>query len=333
MYFNGFFAEGPDGNLVVDPIEADDATLATLRDRGVAAILITNRDHERAAATVRVATGAQVIASALEAPLLGITVDRTVEPGQALFGWTVIGLIGCKTPGEIALYDRARSAAIVGDAIWGIPAGALTLMPDEKLADPVQAALSLRALRARQVDHLLLGDGACIFNKAHAAIGAMLDARDGVAVNRVNLKEAHYLKSSRREPRPFGGVTAEIGRLIGARTMGYSAVRLGKGEHYCPYHWHTAEEEFFVVMAGTPTLRTPRGTFALRAGDVIAFPAKATGAHRIWNDEATEALVLMVAKLDTADVCFYPDSRKLVVEASDTLVRDNPELDYFDGEM
>ncbi len=331
MDFNGFFAEAADGNLVVDPIEPDDATLADLRHRGVAAVLVTNRDHERATATISAATGADILASALDAPLLSVSVDRIVELGDVVFGWTVLGLDGFKTAGEIALYDAARKTAIVGDAIVGAPMGALTLMPDEKLVDPARAILSARVLRARRIEHLLVGDGACLFGNARDAIGAMLDARDGVAVNRVNLDEARYTVSD-GDPTPFGGTTAEIGQLIGARSMGYAAVRLRPGEHYCPYHWHTAEEEFFVVMAGAPTLRTPRGTFALRTGDVIAFPADPNGAHRIWNDDATDALVLMVAKLDPADVCFYPDSRKVLVESSDTLVRDNPQLDYFDGE-
>jgi uncharacterized cupin superfamily protein/glyoxylase-like metal-dependent hydrolase (beta-lactamase superfamily II) len=328
--FNSFFAEHAEGNLVVDPLEPDEETLAELRARGVAAVLVTNRDHERASAAVAQATGAPVIASALDAPLLARPADRTVEPGEFLFGWRVVGFDGLKTPGEIALVDRKRNAAIVGDALWGKPAGALTIMP--KVADVDRAALSLRALRAAHVDHLLVGDGACLFGNAFDAIGAALDARDGILVNRVNLDELRYARFP-GDPPPFGGSEmAEIGWLLGARKMSYAAGRMKRGDHYCPYHWHTAEEELFVVMTGRPTLRTPRGTFALRPGDVVAFPANAGGAHRIWNDADEDAEVLMIASADPGDVCFYPDSQKCVVEATGTLVRDRPQLDYFDGE-
>ena len=41
----------------------------------------------------------------------------------------------------------------------------------------------------------------------------------------------------------------------------------------------------------------------------------------------------MVANTDHGDVCYYPDSRKLLVEKTDTLVRTEPELDYFDAEL
>jgi uncharacterized cupin superfamily protein/glyoxylase-like metal-dependent hydrolase (beta-lactamase superfamily II) len=329
--FNGFFVEGADGNLVIDPVEPDEATLAALRERGVAAVVVTNRDHERATAAVVAATGAQVIASELDAPLLVQRVDRTVNPGDVVHGWTVIGLDGFKTAGEIALYDRARNTAIVGDALWGTPAGALTLMPDAKLADPVLATLSARKLRALRLDHLLVGDGACVFGNAHAAIGAMIDARPGVLANRVNLHELDYVPYV--APTPFGSLDAEVGLLIGAEKLGYLALKLAPGQAVCPYHWHTAEEELFVVIAGTPALRTPKGTFALRAGDVIAFPTGPGGAHRLQNDSAEEAHVLLIANNEEAsDSCFYPDSRKHVVGGTRVLARDEPALDYFDGE-
>ncbi|HTJ24595.1 MAG TPA: cupin domain-containing protein [Candidatus Limnocylindria bacterium] len=330
--FNGFFAQSEEGNLVVDPVEPDETTLAALVERGVADVLVTNRDHERATAVIVAATGARVVASALDASTLAHTVDRIVQPGDVVHGWTVIGLEGFKTAGEIALYDGSRAAAIVGDALWGSPAGALTLMPDAKLADPHRAALSARVFRALPIDHLLVGDGASVFGNAHAVIGAMLDAREGVAVERVNVDELRF-RTFDGDPAPFTAAVAEVGRLLGAEKLGYAVGRLRRGEHYCPYHWHTAQEELFVVMGGTPTLRTPRGTFGLRPGDVVAFRAEAGGAHRLWNDSEADAVVLMVANTDPADVCFYPDSRKFVVEATDTLVDDHPQRGYYDREV
>jgi hypothetical protein len=40
----------------------------------------------------------------------------------------------------------------------------------------------------------------------------------------------------------------------------------------------------------------------------------------------------MIANVDPSDVCYYPDSHKLLVERSDIMVRDNPVLDYWEGE-
>jgi uncharacterized cupin superfamily protein len=330
--FNGFFAESPDGNLAVDPVEPDEATLEDLRARGVATVLVTNRDHERASAAVAAATGAEIVASALDGPLLTRPPDRTVQPGDKVRGWTVIGLDGCKTAGEIALYDRERRAGIVGDVLWGTPAGALTLMPDAKLADPPRAVLSLRRLRALSIDHLLVGDGACLFGNAHDVIDATLEARDDALTSRANLLDELRWETAHDDPPPYTGEWAEVGRLLGAQKLGYAMARLERGQAFCPYHWHTREEELFVVLAGTPTLRTPRGTFALRAGDAIAFRTEPRGAHKLTNDVDEPALVLMIANSDAGDVCSYPDSRKFVVESTGVLVHDHPELDYFHGE-
>ncbi len=333
MDFNGFFVESEGGNFVVDPVEPDETTLAALRDRGVATIVITNRDHERASAMLARELGASTLASALDAQLLEMTVDATVVPGDRVHGWRVLGLDGFKTAGEIALYDRARRAAIVGDAIWGTPAGALTLMPDAKLADPVKAALSARVLRMFWIDHLLVGDGASVFGNAQAAIGAMLDARSDAFVDRVNLLDDVTYVSYESEPAPFNADAFDVGRYIGAEKLGYQLARLHKGQAFCPLHWHTREEELFVVLSGRPTLRTPRGTQQLRPGDCIAFRTEPNAAHRLENHADEPAVVLLVANTDKGDVCYYPDSKKFVVDQTDTLVRDHPQLDYYDGEL
>ena len=330
--FNGFFIETDEGNLVVDPIEPDDATLADLRARGVAAIVVTNRDHERSTAAVAAATGAITIASALDGPLLAQPPARTVQPGDVVHGWTVLGLDGFKTAGEIALYRRDLRTAIVGDALWGTPAGALTLMPDAKLADPVRAALSARVLRERYVDNLLVGDGTCLFGNAQAALHAMFTARTDAFTDRVNVDELP-LGVSADDTVPYTAGCSDAGRLLGAEKLGYLVVRVKRGEAVCPMHWHTREEELFVILAGSPDLRTPRGTARLRAGDLIAFRTEPAGAHRLENHAAEDAIVLMIANTDPGDVCSYPDSRKFVVEATDVLVRDHPQLDYYEGEV
>ena len=39
----------------------------------------------------------------------------------------------------------------------------------------------------------------------------------------------------------------------------------------CPYHYELVEEEWLFVFAGTPTVRTPGGEEACRAGDIVCF--------------------------------------------------------------
>ena len=134
------------------------------------------------------------------------------------------------------------------------------------------------------------------------------------------------------DPAPFGGECAEVGGLLGAQKLGIAAARLEPNESYCPQHWHTREEELFVVWSGTPTLRTSAGRWLLGPGDCVVFATGEHGAHRLSNDSEAACVVLMIANTDIGDVCFYPDSEKLAVEATGTLVRTGPQLDYFDRE-
>jgi uncharacterized cupin superfamily protein/glyoxylase-like metal-dependent hydrolase (beta-lactamase superfamily II) len=330
MFFNAWFVAGEGGNMVVDPLEPDAGDLAYIDERGLAAVVLTNRDHERAAAFFAERYNVPVIASLPDANELTVPVARTVGNGDTLFGWRVIGFDGFKTPGEFALFHRSSRAAITGDALWGVPAGAVRLMPDEKLEDPACAALSVRQLLALGVRHLLVGDGMPVFHRGWEALLDMLDARSGVLTRRVNLDELALVSDD--APPPYTGAAGEVGRLLGATRLGYALGVLQRGEVYCPNHWHTQEEEAFVVWSGTPTLRTPQGTFELRPGDVIAFPTGEHGAHRISNDTDAPCVVLMFANIDAGDVCHYPDSRKLLVEKTGVIVRSEPELDYFEGE-
>jgi uncharacterized cupin superfamily protein len=86
------------------------------------------------------------------------------------------------------------------------------------------------------------------------------------------------------------------------------------------------------VWEGHPTLRTPAATRQLRPGDCVLFPTDPFGAHRLSNETSASCTVLMISNLDQGDVCFYPDSDKLAVEATGTLVRTTPQLDYYAGE-
>lgn len=333
LYFNSFLVEGAEGAFVVDPLEPEDAAVfAACRAAGVRAVVVTNRDHERASARFSGELSVPIVASAPDAPLLGVPVGRTVTTGDDVFGWRVQVLDGFKTPGEMVLYRRALDAAISGDAFWGSPAGKLRLMPDEKLADPVRAALSARDLRVLSLRHLLVGDGAPVFGNADAVLGDMLAARADVFVRRINLDELP-MHSGAGDPVPYTATFSEIDPFIGATKIGSAVTVLEPGEAFCPYHWHTAEEELFIVWDGTPTLRTPRGPHVLRRGDFVSFPTHPSGAHKISNESLVPCTIVMIANTNPNDVCYYPDSDKHLVEATDTLVRSTPQLDYYDREL
>jgi uncharacterized cupin superfamily protein len=332
LFFNSYFIETSEGNLAIDPLPLSAADAQEIEARGgVRWIVVTNRDHERDSAGLRERFGSSVAACAPDASELSVPVDRTLQDNEIVATARVIALDGLKTAGECALWFDTLRTVVVGDALWGEPAGSVRLMPDEKLADPAKAVLSLRKLRARNPLHLLVGDGAPIFSRAFEMISACLDARPGVFPNRVNLDELSIDRSA-DDPPPFRAGAAEIGFLLGATHLGYRLAVLNPGDVFCPLHWHTAEEELFIVWEGAPTLRSPRGDARLRRGDLVAFATAPAGAHKLINETDSPCAVIMIANTEAGDVCFYPDSNKHLIEATGTLVRSAPVLDYYDGE-
>ena len=333
MFFNSFFIARPDGNLAIDPLPISDADADEIAARGgIAWVVITNRDHERDARALATRFGAKIAASAPDVAMLTGTVDRALAHGDTIGDARVIALHGFKTPGECALWFGDLRTVVLGDALWGAPVGALTLMPDDKLTDPRRAALSLRYVAATHPEHLLLGDGASVFGNATAAIWKALDARGYPEMRVINIDDAIWWPSA-AEPVGFGCTTFEVGSFIGAEKLGYRVARIDPGAAFCPLHWHTLEEEVFFVMRGRATLVTPHGSTGVRAGDFLQFPTTPVGAHKVFNDSPEPCDIAMIACNDRNDVCSYPDSRKVLVDGRGLMLRDHPELDYFDGEV
>ncbi len=334
LYFNSFFITRPDGNLAIDPLPLSEADALEIEARGgVAWVVITNADHERDARAVATRFGAKIAASAPDVAMLARPVDRALAHGDEIGGARVIALDGFKTPGECAIVFPDLETVVLGDALWGAPAGSLRLMPDDKLADPRRAALSLRAVAAMWPKHLLVGDGACVFGHAKAEIWKTLDALGIPEMRVTNIDDARF-RAFTGEPPGFGGSAFEVGDLLGAEKLGYRVARIDPGSAFCPLHWHTLEEEVFFVMRGRATLITSHGSTGVRAGDFLQFPTTPVGAHKVFNDSPEACDILMIACVDRDDVCSYPDSHKVLVDGRGGLMlRDHPELDYYDGEI
>ncbi len=331
VFFNSYFIGHADGNVVIDPLALDERDTAEIEAHGgVSWVVITNRDHQRASAQIVDRFRAKVATGAREASLLRLHVDRLLEPREAIGPAEVIALDGFKTAGEIALSLNPLRTVIVGDALWGDPAGSLRLMSDDKLIDPRAAALSLRALRVERPKHVLVGDGAPIFEHGYEALSTCLDARNA-PVNIVNFDELTY-RSFPGDPPGYKSTAAEVGYLLGATLLGYQAAQVPPGESFCPTHWHAGDEELFIVWQGTPTLLSPRGETPLRRGDIVCFQTGAGGAHKVINRTTATAILLMIASGGAVDACFYPESRKVLVWPADVMVRSEPQLDYYDGE-
>ena len=180
--FNGFLVRRPDGNLCIDPVEPTDDDLATLAREGVSRIVLTNRNHFRAAARVRERTAARVAVHPADTAFVrdkGVPVDDALAHGDRLGPFTVVPAPG-KSPGEVALHWPERRLLLVGDVCVGNPAGRLSLLPESVIDDAAALRQSLRRIAAElDFDTLLLADGECILHGARAALQRLVATFDG----------------------------------------------------------------------------------------------------------------------------------------------------------
>ena len=110
----------------------------------------------------------------------------------------------------------------------------------------------------------------------------------------------------------YASDSARIGPLLGAKDLGYSYDVIPPGKRGCPFHSHRAEEEMFFIVRGEGTLRYGDETRKIRAGDVICCPVGGPEtAHQIVNDSDAVLAYLSVSTMMPAEVCEYPDSKKI----------------------
>jgi uncharacterized cupin superfamily protein len=129
---------------------------------------------------------------------------------------------------------------------------------------------------------------------------------------------------------------AWVGYHIGAELLGGSMYELDAGDKLWPYHTHHANEEWVVVLRGSPTLRTNEGEQVLKEGDVACFPRGKDGAHQLINRTDDSIRVLMLSTLVAPDIVEYLDTGKVgarsVAGERIMLSKPGPELDYWEGE-
>jgi uncharacterized cupin superfamily protein len=139
------------------------------------------------------------------------------------------------------------------------------------------------------------------------------------------------------DPPGFRAQSAQLGPMLGAARLGMTVYELPPGQAICPYHFHWGDEEWLIVVAGTPTLRTPEGETTLEAGDVVCFPVGPAGAHRVDNAGDETVRVALFSNRHEFGIIEYPDSDKIGIwgrhdEALDHIIRRSPDLDYWEGE-
>lgn len=184
--FNGHFVRHPAGNLCIDPVQPPGADLDEIVTAGVATILLTNRNHARAANILRSRTGARTLIhpdDAAHARGQGTDIDGYLEVGAKAGPFTVVAAAG-KSPGEVALHWPERRILMVGDAVIGNPPGRCSLLREKVMDDPRRLRRSVAALLDLDFDVLLVGDGISILTDAKRRLAELVEGASATPASR-----------------------------------------------------------------------------------------------------------------------------------------------------
>jgi glyoxylase-like metal-dependent hydrolase (beta-lactamase superfamily II) len=175
--FNSLLIPHSEGNICIDPVEPNDQVMNELVRIGVSRILLTNRNHVRAANKVRERTQSRCYihpADAEYAKKQGAILDGELREGERIGPLEVISVSG-KSPGEVAFLWPDRKTLIVGDAVIGNPPGHLTLLRERVMDDPPRLRRSVQQLLTLDFDTILVGDGVSIVGDAKQRLHELID--------------------------------------------------------------------------------------------------------------------------------------------------------------
>jgi uncharacterized cupin superfamily protein len=213
--------------------------------------------------------------------------------------------------------------AVSGAPVVRTPDGERTLTPGELVAFSADPAGAHTVHGPGRVVIFSAGDRG--WNEAFTSVYP--DSDKIAAAGPVIFRRADALDrrpSDAGEPRP------------GGRTWGATRYELAPGEATAPYHYEWCREEWALVLSGTPTLRHADGETALSAGDICCFPQGPAGAHRLGNDGAEPARVLVFASPAGRPMSrVHPDEGTVLIDTGGErwLFRDADRIeDYWDGE-
>ncbi len=162
-----------DGRLFVfDPIPLRDEDVRTLLVAApVAALVLTNENHGRAAAAWRELTGAPVWA-APDAAVALAEVRRLPLAAGGWEGWRLHDLTG-GAGGEVALRSPALDLVVAGDALVNLPGRGLEILPAKYGRDQAALRERLRRLASEPFGRLVMAHGDPLAADASTRIQAL----------------------------------------------------------------------------------------------------------------------------------------------------------------
>lgn len=161
------------GLVLIDPIRLVESGMEELaRHRPVAAIVLTNENHSRAAAWFRSRFAAPIFSHPEAVGSLTVAVDGTLRPTRPVAGNLAVHEIAGAASGEVALL-HPDGGVHLGDAVVNLGSTGLARLPDKYCADPEALRESLRTLPLEGVGVVTFAHGPALVGEGCANLRAL----------------------------------------------------------------------------------------------------------------------------------------------------------------
>ena len=105
----------------------------------------------------------------------------------------------------------------------------------------------------------------------------------------------------------LGLITKSLGAAAGSSRLYVNIDSVPPAGYSTKYHSHSQQEEFFLVLEGSGTLRLNDETITVKKGDYIAKPGGKEIAHTFYNSGKEALVILDIGTVEPEDTCYYPD--------------------------
>jgi len=131
-----------------------------------------------------------------------------------------------------------------------------------------------------------------------------MDMRPGFIKNIEEVEEeSHYLD----EPSEAYRTRRRLGKATGAKRLGVNYCKLRPGQVSSRFHYHTHEEEFFLILTGRTILRVGSDIVELGENDCVSILPDGP-AHQLRNDFKEECIYLVFSNRDPDDSIVYTEN-------------------------
>lgn len=148
-------------------------------------------------------------------------------------------------------------------------------------------------------------------------------------MNIQNLLKATNLRKI-TEPANYCGEVLSLSKEFGAERLGFHLEVIDPHNFSAPYHYHSDEEELFLVLEGEAIVRRNNEFRKVGPGDLIFYQVGPDTAHNMYNHTDKPFKFLAISNDSKKDICHYPDSKKVSSESG--YMQDGVAVDYFKDE-